>query len=292
MKRVLILWTIIVATLSTQAQSIQARWDTTAQVIGGTLSLTFEVPSNLIITPMDSTDALLWIGATRDTQEASVIYHWTALAVDTGVVNTEDLALINEAGELAGTVMIPSVQLNFLPAMEGVETTEARGPMDVPFSLWWWVLAYKWWLLGAVLAGLAAWWMWRRWSAREVKEVPVALAPEVDPYAQARDQLVQMREQKPWEDDIKSYYVALGDLVRTYLGIQSGLPLAEKTTDEALALVKNKWTAAQREDYAFIMGRADVVKFAKGTLDVEAHLSCLDKAEAMVEAFKPERDGE
>jgi uncharacterized protein YfbU (UPF0304 family) len=40
------------------------------------------------------------------------------------------------------------------------------------------------------------------------------------------------------------------------------------------------------------MGRADVVKFAKGTLDVEAHLSCLDKAERMVHAFKPEQDGE
>lgn len=292
MRRVLILWTVLATTVCVQAQSIQARWDTTAQIIGGTMDLTYEVPSQLLATPMDSSSALVWIATTRDTQETSIIYHWTALAVDTGVVDPEDLALFDESGQLVGTVNIPPVQLNFLPAMEGIEAAEARGPMDVPFSLWWWMLAYKWWLLGTVLAGLAAWRLWRRWSAREVTEVQVAAAQEVDPYAEAMDQLAQIREQKPWEADIKAYYVALGDLVRTYLGIQSGLPLAEKTTDEALALVKNKWTAAQREDYAFIMGRADVVKFAKGTLDVEAHLSCLDKAETMVHAFKPERDGE
>ncbi len=292
MKRVLILWTLVAMTLSTQAQSIQARWDTTAQVIGGTLELNFEAPSNVVVSPVDSAEALLWIAAAQDTLEASINYRWTALAVDTGRIDLEDLALIDESGASVGSVVIPSVQLNFLPAMEGVETAEARGPMDVPFSLWWWVLAYKWWLLGAVLAGLAAWWMWRRWSSREAVETSEVAEPEVDYYAEALDQLAQMRSQKPWEEDIKAYYVALGDLVRTYLGIQSGLPLAETTTDEALDLVKNKWTAAQREDYAFIMGRADVVKFAKGTLDVEAHLSCLDKAEAMIEAFKPERDGE
>ncbi len=42
-------------------------------------------------------------------------------------------------------------------------------------------------------------------------------------------------------------------------------------------MVKARWTAAQREDFAFIMSRADVVKFAKGTMDVNTHVGCLDR---------------
>jgi hypothetical protein len=68
--------------------------------------------------------------------------------------------------------------------------------------------------------------------------------------------------------------------------------LSEKTTEEALEVVKARWTAAQREDFAFIMSRADVVKFARGTMDVNTHVGCLDKAEDLIIQFKPEVDDE
>ncbi|MEL0146182.1 MAG: hypothetical protein VW808_04580, partial [Schleiferiaceae bacterium] len=156
---------------------------------------------------------------------------------------------------------------------------------------WWWILAYKWWLLAGALVLAGAGYLWRNWTPK-TEEIQEETVPEEDPFEVAMQALEAMRADRPWEEDVKQYYVALGDLVRHYLSIRSGLPLSEKTTEEALALVKMKWTAAQREDYAFIMSRADVVKFAKGTMDVDTHLGCLAKAEALIVEFKPEDHGE
>jgi hypothetical protein len=263
--------------VAVQAQ-VAARWDTTEQVVGGMVVLEAEFAHEDEVVRPDTVSALVWIGEEVDSTGENTIYRWTALAVDTGQVPLEGWA-------------VEPLVIGFLPAMEGLEKEQDRAPIDVPFSLWWWILAYKWWLLAGALALAGAGYLWRNWTPKteEIQEEPV---PEDNPFEVAMQALEAMHADRPWEKDVKQYYVALGDLVRHYLSIRSGLPLSEKTTEEALALVKMKWTAAQREDYAFIMSRADVVKFAKGTMDVDTHLGCLAKAEALIVEFKPEDHGE
>ena len=92
------------------------------------------------------------------------------------------------------------------------------------------------------------------------------------------------------EEQLILFYVALGDVVRTYLTHRTGLPLAEQTTSESVLMLNQKWTAAQIESYQFILTRADYVKFAKGSWDVAVHRDCLDKATALIMDFKPVQD--
>lgn len=276
MRRLLVV-ALMMGWAAVQAQ-VAARWDTTEQVVGGMVVLEAEFAHEDEVVRPDTVSALVWIGEEVDSTGENTVFRWTALAVDTGEVALEGWA-------------VEPLVIGFLPAMEGLEKEQDRAPIDVPFSLWWWILAYKWWLLAGALVLAGAGYLWRNWTPK-TEEIQEETVPEEDPFEVAMQALEAMRADRPWETDVKQYYVALGDLVRQYLSIRSGLPLSEKTTEEALALVKMKWTAAQREDYAFIMSRADVVKFAKGTMDVDTHLGCLAKAEALIVEFKPEDHGE
>jgi hypothetical protein len=277
MKRLLVV-VLILGWSSVQAQ-VTARWDTTEQVVGGMVVLEAEFAGEEMAVKPDAVSALLWLSEEVDSTGENTVYRWTAMAVNTGEVRLEGWAL-------------EPLVIGFLPAMEGLEKEQNREPIDVPFSLWWWILAYKWWLLGGLLLLALAWYLWRNWNAIKRLNRKIYEQESVeDPYETALQALKKIRETRPWELDAKQYYVELGDLVRHYLSIRSGLPLAEHTTDEAIALVKMKWLSTQLEDYAFIMSRADVVKFAKGYADVETHLSCLAKAEALIDQFKPEQHG-
>jgi len=277
MKRLLAV-VLILGWSSVQAQ-VTARWDTTEQVVGGMVVLEAEFAGEEMAVKPDAASALLWLSEEVDSTGENTVYRWTAIAVNTGEVRLEGWA-------------VEPLVIGILPAMEGLEKEQNREPIDVPFSLWWWVLAYKWWLLTGLVMLALAWYLWRNWNAikRLNRKIYEQEAVE-DPYETALQALKKIRETRPWELDAKKYYVELGDLVRHYLSIRSGLPLAEHTTDEAIALVKIKWLSTQLEDYAFIMSRADVVKFAKGSADVETHLSCLAKAEALIDQFKPEQHG-
>jgi hypothetical protein len=294
MKRLLVV-VLILGWSNVQAQ-VTARWDTTEQVVGGMVVLEAEFAGEEMAVKPDAASVLLWLSEEVDSTGENTIYRWTAMAVDTGEVRLEGWA-------------VEPLVIGFLPAMEGLEKEQNREPIDVPFSLWWWILAYdaptdvpfslwswilayKWWLLGGLLLLALAWYLWRNWNAIKMLNHKIYEQEAVeDPYETALQALKKIRETRPWELDAKQYYVELGDLVRHYLSIRSGLPLAEHTTDEAIALVKMKWLSTQLEDYAFIMSRADVVKFAKGSADVETHLSCLAKAEALIDQFKPEQHG-
>ena len=281
MRRLLVV-ALMLGWAAVQAQ-VAARWDTTEQVVGGMVVLEAEFAHEDEVVRPDTVSALVWLREEVDSTGENIVYRWTALAVDTGEVHFESWA-------------VEPLVIGFLPALEGLEKEQSRAPIDVPFSLWWWILAYKWWLLAGALALAGAWYLWRNWTLKTKGfpegEIPDEKIPEEDMFKVAMQTLETMRLQRPWEKDVKQYYIDLGDLVRRYLSGRSGLPLSEITSQEALELVKMIWTDSQREDYFFIISRADMVKFAKGSMDVKTHLDCLAKAEALIIEFKPEAYGE
>jgi len=176
-----------------------------------------------------------------------------------------------------------------LPAEEGVDNAAARPLAEVPFNFVWWLEAYWYWIALGVALILIGYLVWR-YSKKPQAAPTLAPEPERDYYKEAMDAIAALRADALWERDMKGFYVALGDVVRTYLTHRTGLPLAEQTTSESVRLLYQKWTAAQIESYQFILTRADHVKFAKGSWDVAVHRDCLDKATALITDFKPEQD--
>ena len=266
-----------------------AHIDTNAQIVGGTITqeVNWLADADLELLPADSTSALLLISATYDSTALIRSATFTYLVLDTGALVLPALSAISSKGIY--TVIPDTVQSRFLPAEEGVDNAAARPLAEVPFNFVWWLEAYWYWIaLGGALL-LIGYLVWR--YAKKPQDTPtVAPEPARDYYKEAMDAIAALRAEALWERDMKGFYVAIGDVVRTYLTHRTGLPLSEQTTSESVRMLYQKWTAAQIESYQFILTRADYVKFAKGSWDVAVHRDCLDKATALITDFKPEQD--
>ncbi len=257
--------------------------------VGGTVEWTVRAAADLQWQwSADSLPSFLLLQGDTVQEDASTAYTFQLMALDTGQFWLP--ALHAHRSDEHYRTEPQSVRVGLLPEAEGVELADTRPTRDVPFHLSWWLQAYGLYLLGGLILLLALAWLGRYlWIRRRRQPQPSAPAEvRVDPYEEAMRRLRALRSSAPWQEDAKAFYVDLGDLVRLYLEGQTGLPLAELTTDEAIARVQHRWTGAQIEDYRFILTRADVVKFAKGTMDVSDHLSCLDRAEQLIEDFKPQ----
>lgn len=266
-----------------------AHIDTNAQIVGGTITqvVAWLADADLELLPADSTSAFLLVSATYDTTALTRNATFTYLVLDTGALVLPTHYAVSSKGLY--TVIPDTVQSRFLPAEEGVDNAAARQLAEVPFNFVWWLEAYWYWiaLVGALL--LMGYLVWR--YAKKPQAAPtVTPEPERDYYKEAMDAIAALRTEALWEHDMKGFYVALGDVVRTYLTHRTGLPLSEQTTSESVRMLYQKWTAAQIESYQFILTRADYVKFAKGSWDVAVHRDCLDKATALITDFKPEQD--
>lgn len=266
-----------------------AHIDTNAQIVGGTITqeVAWLADADLELLPADSTSALLLISATYDSTALIRSATFTYLVLDTGALVLPALSAVSSKGIY--TVIPDTVHSRFLPAEEGVDNAAARPLAEVPFNFVWWLEAYWYWIaLGGALL-LIGYLVWR--YAKKPQDTPtVAPEPARDYYKEAMDAIAALRAEALWERDMKGFYVALGDVVRTYLTHRTGLPLSEQTTSESVRMLYQKWTAAQIESYQFILTRADYVKFAKGSWDVAVHRDCLDKATALITDFKPEQD--
>ena len=266
-----------------------AHIDTNAQIVGGTITqeVAWLADADLELLPADSTSALLLISATYDSTALIRSATFTYLVLDTGALVMPALSAVSSKGIY--TVIPDTVHSRFLPAEEGVDNAAARPLAEVPFNFVWWLEAYWYWIALVGVLILIGYLVWR--YAKKPQDTPtVAPEPARDYYKEAMDAIAALRAEALWERDMKGFYVALGDVVRTYLTHRTGLPLSEQTTSESVRMLYQKWTAAQIESYQFILTRADYVKFAKGSWDVAVHRDCLDKATALITDFKPEQD--
>ena len=267
----------------------KAHMDTNAQIVGGTITqeVNWLADADLELLPADSTGAFLLVSATTDSTALTRSATFTYLVLDTGALVMPALSAVSSKGIY--TVIPDTVHSRFLPAEEGVDNAAARPLAEVPFNFVWWLEAYWYWIALVGVLILIGYLVWR--YAKKPQDTPtVAPEPARDYYKEAMDAIAALRAEALWERDMKGFYVALGDVVRTYLTHRTGLKLSEQTTSESVRMLYQKWTAAQIESYQFILTRADYVKFAKGSWDVAVHRDCLDKATALITDFKPEQD--
>jgi hypothetical protein len=268
---------------------LNSRVDTNAQTVGGmiTQKIEWRADAGLELLPADSTSVFLLVSSTLDSTAIARTATFTYLILDTGALVLPTLSAVSSKGIF--TVIPDTIQSRFLPAEEGIDNAVARPLAEVPFNFVWWLEAYWYWIAAGVALLLIGYLVWR--YAKKPQAPPLLVPePERDYYKEAMDAIATLRGDALWERDMKGFYIALGDVVRTYLTHRTGLPLAEQTTSESVRMLYQKWTAAQIESYEFILTRADYVKFAKGSWDVAVHRDCLDKATALITDFKPEQN--
>lgn len=273
-----------------QNQSVfRAYTDTNVVAVGGSFELVVERKLSEDLTfQWDSIPGFILLNTSEREENGVIKSSFRLMSTDTGHFDLPLLQAYSPEGQYE--TFPGSVDVVLLTEAEGAELADVRPNAHVPFKLSWWFQEFWPYLLAGLAAlgvGLGLWWAYKR---RRPKRIGNLNPPVIDPFEQALKDLDAIRREKPWEQDPKEYYVRLGNLVRIYLSHASGIPLSETTTEEALALVHQKWTGNQIDRYHYIMTRADVVKFAKGQLDVADHLDCLQKSEELILEFKPRTD--
>lgn len=288
-----VVFALLIFSIVLQAQTVQqdasvlrSFTDTTNQVLGGSVALHVFAATGAELSWKELPEGVVELETTYDSAYHGIHIIRKYLVLDTGEVILPGCEAIYE-NELYGVE--PSTVQVFLLKGEG-ELAPDRPMEEVPFHLWWWLL-HHWSYFAAGAAGLLLSILLVKYLRRPKSTHEILKEPEPRDYFQeALDGLKKLKEQRPWEQDEKEFYVALGDLVRVYLSHQTGLPLSEQTTTESLAMLHGKWTGAQKDAYEFIMTRADFVKFAKGKMDVSEHLDCLERATLLIAEFKPKHD--
>jgi len=286
---------ITLSTLSASAQSLlrdggifRSFVDTTEQVLGGTVRLHVHAAPGANLSWNDSLSTAVPLNTIYDTTSPGIHLIRTFLLLDTGEVLLPVCQAQFEGNRYA---MEPQrVMVKLLADQQENSAAPDRPLAIVPVKLWWWFLHY-WMYFAAALGGLVLAFVLRRYFKN--RKTQSAAPPEIAPrdfYTEAVQGLQKLREERSWERDEKGFYVALGDLVRVYLSHRTGLPLSEQTTSESLTMLHGKWTGSQLDAYSFIMMRADIVKFARGKMDVSEHMDCLDRASRLISEFKPSTD--
>ena len=298
MRRLLFILTLIF-TVSTHAQQqyravdnsvLSAFTDSTNYLVGSTVDLIVEHRIGVENYSLDTARGLALLGERVDTIGDRLRRTTSYLVLDSGSISMP-LATLDYTGDSYTTEPL-AIDAMIIPQQEGVDRAPNRELVGIEFNLWHWLDHFKWYILGGLgfmVLLLVLRKVLKRLKSRGLDE---ELVPEKDWFGDTMKELQALRAEQPWEADAKAYYVRIGDILRLYLGAQTGLPISEQTTNESLNLLRNRWTSTQLQSFEFIMTRADFVKFAKGQMTVQDHLDCLRRAEQLVLDFKPKEEGD
>lgn len=147
------------------------------------------------------------------------------------------------------------------------------------------------WLLGAgIILLLAAFLVRHRWQKQKADTLPRPVEP---PHAKALRQLQDLREQGE-ELEAEAFTVEVSRILRLYLEEALALPAPEQTSEEFLQQLRTQtWlTPELQKDLEDFMRLADLVKFARQSLDVGQRSRLLDSAIQVVESTRPSAEPE
>lgn len=118
---------------------------------------------------------------------------------------------------------------------------------------------------------------------------PAPKVPEIPLQDRFLKKLTDLETQQLWQkNQVKTYYVALTDIVRNYVEERFNTPAMELTTDDLLYKVQHhRELQPYYEQLSVILHTADLAKFAKGQPLPQEHFDAMEKAKQFVDSSRP-----
>lgn len=298
-------WTIwlfcFLEALTVSAQgSLKTTLDSTRMLIGGRMGVTIvledapEVDALVLDMPgKDSIPELELVGKTDWKREGQ---DWTGriglTVFDTGYYILPPFVV---SGILNGEQVrfeSPSLAINVMGIPLDTAGVKAIKPIIEEPVNWtdfqWIVIA-----LGVLLLFLGLVWLFRK--LKKAPEWVPEVVPPRDAHLIALEKLEKLEADQLWQkDEIKTYYIRLGDILREYFELRFQFPALEMTSAELrLALKDRNELMAYSHQAEEFFSMADMVKFARGKPDADIHENWMHWVREIVLATRnvPEPDG-
>lgn len=233
---------------------------------------TMEILKPFRDTVIDAEGGEIWTG----------LYEVTVWDSGTFIIQNKKIKLGKES------LVFPRITLTgrLAPVINSIESYDieeyfSKLPEERLTDLIWRSLKAYGWIILIVLAGIVIWWIKRRKQILSDKHIPTRIElclKEID----------ALSAKKLWEKDAtKEHYVDLSMILRSYLSDCYSVNLTERTTQEALILLKKKAVSkALYENINSFLEEADLVKFAKFIPQEKDILKHLDLAKTIVNSVE------
>ena len=213
---------------------------------------------------------------------------FTLTSFDSGKWTFPSFSILVGAGDPVALTDSFAVMVNYSLAdtssvLKDIKTIRA---VTLPNPWWYWVAA------AAVIAVLAFFWWYRR---RKKSSIPPLYSAE-SPYKEAQLALAQLKAiDLNDKASIKPYHIQLMEIYRRYLSRMHQVDYGNKTTDEILLALSNRYSDKDLlSKSAAAMRLSDAVKFAKylpstenNTTNFQYIVSVIQLLEAAVNKNKP-----
>lgn len=261
------------------AQQVRARLDTAVIRIGeqAVLTLTTEVQDaartkvqwpSMADTLSRSVEvvgrsAIDTIAGNADGELPHLAQRLTITSFDTGFHAIPPFRFVVEGREVSTEALLLEVRGVELDSARTVRA--ARGIIEPPFDLLYWLQEHAAWWGGALALfalAAAAWWYLRKRPKAAPVEPTAVEEPLLDRTLKA---MRTLESERLWQQgQHKAYHSRLTDLLRAYVEERYGVQALERTTDELLQELRvSAMVPEQQQLLANMLRLADLVKFAK-----------------------------
>lgn len=217
----------------------------------------------------------------------SVAYEVTTFALDSARVPALPVRLATAQDTSTATSPPRIIPVRSVVPSDAKGVRDLAPPASFPAPRWPWILLMA---AALVMAGLAYYWWTRRESEQPAPAPEPAPKPSVSPYTVATRRLQRLQQATDLDDasSIKSFYVELSDLLRTYLAHRLHIAALERTTPELVELLHQRpdvpAQAVNRIESA--LEQADLAKFADAHPPPETSQAALDDTRATLDTIE------
>ena len=160
------------------------------------------------------------------------------------------------------------LSVNTVQLAEEQDIKDIKGIMEVPFSLWDWILAHRieiGSIVGILLLILIAFLLYRKYANKEDDKEEIVI-PKEDADLIANRKLKELEAKKVWQKgEVKEFHSQLSFIVREYIENRFEINALEQTTDEIsmLLVAHPEIDKTDLQQLTQMLQLADMAKFAK-----------------------------
>lgn len=291
MKPFVLFLCVLISSSTVSAQSITANLSSDSLRVGQAFELRFTIDRGGVYESVIPPDSSRWgdFLEYRGMRMVPTASGRDSLIVSLQFFGTKDTLIAPVSFALVGadTLRLESAAIPIL--FKSLVTTEESELQPLKpiyeFARNWWM----WILIALLLIALGAY-VFTRWMKRPapvvVAPIVVELAPFVSPLDVLKTQLEELkRRDLIHQQDIKTYYSDLSDILRRYIEDAHDIPALESTTGELRTAFKNRGLHSELAHPCLsILEESDMVKFAKFVPTAAAAEACHKQARAFADA--------